>query len=286
MNFPAHANDMAQTSFILSDLAPGDQKSAAFDVSSVEVARVSSGNDPLFEVAYARLWEQFGPADEIETRAVLGRRLAWDPAQPRDGLAMRYDLLLVRDRVGAFVAARDHTAIADASSVVVHLSHALVDPAWRRSGLAGWLRALPIQTARECLARAGFSTTVPITLCAEMEYPDGHDEARSIRLRAYERSGYRKVDPAVIDYHQPDFRPQEVIDASGGPVPLRFQLIVRRVGRESEEVISGAEVRAIVHRFYTMYGQECRAADMAPLWKQFADYPVPESRIALLPPTA
>ena len=101
MNFPAHANDMAQTSFILSDLAPGDQKSAAFDVSSVEVARVSSGNDPLFEVAYARLWEQFGPSDEIETRAVLGRRLAWDPAQPRDGLAKRYGLLLGGDRGGA-----------------------------------------------------------------------------------------------------------------------------------------------------------------------------------------
>jgi GNAT superfamily N-acetyltransferase len=199
---------------------------------------------------------------------------------------MRYDLMVVRDIAGAFVAARDHTAIADAEQVVVHLSHALVDPSWRRSGLAGWLRALPLQTARACLQRGGFSPEVPITLSAEMEYLDGEDEARAIRLSAYERAGYKKIDPAIIDYHQPDFRPREVIDASGGPLPLRFQLIVRRVGREGEERISGAEVRTIVQRFYSMYGQECRVADMEPLWAQLANYPEPDTRIALLPPTA
>lgn len=277
---------MAPFPFNPADLAPGDGKSVAFDPAGVEVVRVSSRDDPLFEFAYARLWEQFGAANEIETREVLGRRLAWDAGKPRDGFAMRYDLLVVRDGSGAFVAARDHTAIANASRVVVHLSHALVDPTWRRSGLAGWLRALPLQTARACLERAGLSPTLPITLCAEMEYPDGEDEARAIRLRAYERSGYQKIDPAVIDYYHPDFRPAEIIDASGGPVPLRFQLIVRRVRIETETEISGAEVRAIVQRFYAMYGQECRAADMAPLWAQLATYPVPSARIALLPPTA
>ena len=277
---------MAQFCFNAADLAPGDGKSAAFDTTSVEVALVRSREDPLFEFAYARLWAQFGASAEIETREVLGHRLAWDPAQPHDGFAMRYDLVVVRERGGGFVAARDHTAIADASGVVVHLSHALVDPAWRRTGLAGWLRALPVQTARACLERAGLSLDLPITLCAEMEYPDGGDEARAIRLRAYERSGSKKIDPAVIQYHQPDFRPQEVIDSSGGPVPLPFQLIVRRVGREIETEISGAEVRAIVQRFYSMYGQEFRAADMAPLWAQLATYPDPAARIALLPPTA
>lgn len=285
-NFPGHANDMAQTPFIPADLAPGDQKSATFDVSAIRVDRVGSEDDPLFEFAYARLWEQFGKANEIETRTVLGKRLKWDPARPLDGLAMRYDLLLMRDPAGAFVAARDHTALADATGVVVHLSHALVDPAWRRTGLAGWLRAMPIQTARACLERAGLPTTAPITLCAEMEYLEGDDESRLIRLRAYERAGYKKVDPAVVHYHQPDFRPQEAIDASGGPEPLPFQLIVRRVGRESEDVISGAEVRSLVERFYSMYAQGCRPADMEPVWAQLAKYPAPEARISLLPPTA
>jgi GNAT superfamily N-acetyltransferase len=267
-------------------LAPGDTKSAAFDTSQVEIRRVMSLDDPLFEQAYTRLWEQFGAADEIETREVLGRRLAWDPAQPSEGFARRYDLLLVRDRAGNFAAVRDHTAIADARRVVVHLSHALVDPAWRRSGLAGWLRAFPIQTARACLARASLPREAPITLAAEMEYPGAGDDSRLIRLKAYERAGYRKIDPAVIDYRQPDFRPPAVIDAAGGPVPLRFQLIVRRVDREHEETITGGEVREIVERFYRMYAQEFRAQDMAPVWPLLDGYPPPNATIALLPPTA
>lgn len=277
---------MAHYLFNPADLAPGDAKSATFEPATVAVQRVTSRDDPWFEFAYARLWAQFGASGEIETREVLGRRLAWDAAPRRDGFAMRYDLLLVRDPGGAFVAARDHTAIADESRVVVHLSHALVDPAWRRSGLAGWLRALPLQTARACLGSAGISPKAPITLCAEMEYPDGEDEARTIRLQAYERSGYKKIDPAVIDYHQPDFRLPELIDASGGPLPLRFQLIVRRVGLEHEDTISGAEVRTIVQRFYALYGQECRASDMQPLWAEFAKYPAPDACIPLLPPSA
>ena len=35
-----------------------------------------------------------------------------------------------------------------------HIGHVIVEPEWRRTGLAGWLRALPIETARECVRRA------------------------------------------------------------------------------------------------------------------------------------
>ncbi|MEA3212085.1 MAG: hypothetical protein QOE70_5142 [Chthoniobacter sp.] len=276
---------MAHYRFDAGDLAPGDARSAAFDAGQIEVIRVPSAADPLFAQAYGRLWAQFGAAAEIETPEVLGRRLAWDPAVPRAGFSMLYDLLVVRSS-GAFVAVRDHTAIGDAAGAVVHLSHLLVEPEWRRSGLAGWLRALPLQTARACLSRGGFSPEAPVTLAGEMEYPDGADEARIIRLKAYERAGFRKVDPAVIDYHQPDFRAPEAIDASGGAVPLRFQLVVRGVGRENETHLAGAEVRSIVERFYHMYAQECRPRDMAAVWKQLESYPGPDARIALVPPTA
>src|SRR5260221_2463829 len=276
---------MARFSFIAEDLAPGDAKSAALDTAGLEIARVSARDDPLFETTYARLWEEFGAAHEIESRDVLARRLAWDAAQPRAGFAMRYDLLLVRS-AGEFAAVRDHAAIADARGAVVHLSHVLVDPAWRRSGLAGWMRALPIQTARGCLARAGFSADAPITLIAEMEYPDERDEMRAIRLKAYERAGFKKLDPAAIDYHQPDFRTPAAIDASGGPKPLRFQLIVRRVGRENETHLGGAEVRANVERLYHMYAQEFRPQDMDGVWRRLANFPTPDTHIALLPPTA
>jgi len=275
---------MAKFSFLTTDLAPGDARSAEFDTARVELARVASREDPLFEFAYARLWEQFGAAHEIESREVLGRRLAWDAAVPRAGFAMRYDLLLARS-AGEFVAARDHTAIADAAGAVVHLSHLLIDPAWRRGGLAGWLRALPLQSARACLADAGFSPASPITLAAEMEYPDGIDTARDIRLRAYERAGFQKVDPAVVHYHQPDFRSFAEIDASQ-PQPLPFQLIIRRVGRETETHLSGAEVRCIVERLYHMYAQEFRAQDMAAGWALLDAYPPADAQIALVPPTA
>jgi GNAT superfamily N-acetyltransferase len=284
MSLHTHANDMAQFSFIASDLAPGDLRSTEFDTSNIEVSRITSLDDPLFEIAYEQLWAQFGAANEVESREVLGRRMSWDAAVPRSGLAMRYDLLLVQCR-GQFVAVRDHTAIADATGVDVHLSHLLIDPSWRRGGLAGWLRALPIQTARGCLERAGFDPTAPITIAAEMEYPDGVDEARNIRLKAYGRAGFKKVDPAVVRYHQPDFRAPEEIDATGGPVPLPFQLIIRRVGREEQAVVTGIEVRTLVERFYHMYGQEFRESDMAVVWRQLDGYPAAEERVALIPPT-
>ena len=275
---------MAKFAFLPADFAPGDAKSAEFDPSQVEVTRIGSLDDPLFEFTYGRLWEQFGPAGELESRAVLGRRMAWDAAQPRAGFAMRYDLLLVRSG-GEFVAARDHTAIADARGAVVHLSHLLVDPAWRRGGLAGWLRALPLQTARACLAAAGFPPGAPVTLVAEMEYPDGIDVARDIRLKAYERAGFRKVDPAVVHFHQPDFRSFAEIDASQ-PQLLPFQLILRRVGREADSYLTGGEVRTLVERLYHLYAQEFRPADMQAVWRQLDAYPAADAPVALLPPTA
>ena len=97
---------------------------------------------------------------------------------------------------------------------------------------AAWLRAWPIQTARECLAMNDAPADAPVTLIAEMEYLAADDPARVVRLRAYEQGGFRKVDPAVVAYYQPDFRAFEVIDATGGARPLAFQLVVRQVGRE------------------------------------------------------
>ncbi len=266
------------------DLAPGDGKSASLDVSQFELRRVNSIGDPRFAQAYATLWQQFGAAQELESAEVLGRRLAWPPGAGPDGLAMRYELVLAL-REGAIVAVRDHTAAADDKGAVVHLSHVWIDPAWRRTGLAGWLRALPIQTARACLREAGLAPGLPIALVAEMEYPDGFDLSRDIRLKAYERAGFRKVDPKAIGYRQPDFRPPAVIDASGGPAPLPFQLILRRVGREEELQVFASEVRRVVERLYAFYGREFRPQDMAGLWRRLQSFPPAGASIALLPPT-
>lgn len=261
------------------DLAPGDGKSVSVDLAAFEFTRIRSVDDPLFAEAYERLWEEFGPKDELELRETLDQRFRLAPA-------MLYEMWIVR-KDGELLAVRDHTAITtpDGTHAVVHLSHVLVALAARRTGLTGWLRALPIATARECLAQHGAASGAHITLVAEMEYPQPDDPARMIRLQAYEKAGFRKIDPGMVHYHQPDFRAPAVIDASGGARPLPFQLIVRRVGREHERVISGAETRQLVQALYAIYGPQFRAADLAHPLLSLENYPYDTAMIPLLPPT-
>lgn len=262
----------APIEFSPADLAPGDAKSAGLDLSSFQIDRIRSIDHPLFELAYEQLWAEFGEKDEMERRETLGVRF---------GLAPRilYEMILVR-RDGKFIAIRDHTAIGarDGTQVVVHLSHNLVSPSARRTGLAGWLRAFPIQTARECV-------DAPVTLLAEMEYDDAGDPIRAIRLRAYEKAGFLKIDPRVVHYHQPDFRAPAAIDASGGARPIPFQLIVRRVGRETQTTIVGAEIRSLVASLLDIYRPQFRAMDMAHPLLDIARLPESDSVVALVPPS-
>jgi hypothetical protein len=252
------------------DLAPGDTRSAALDLSAFDVARIRSIDDPLFETAYGLLWEEFGHKHEMELRETLARRFALAPE-------MLYELALVR-RDGAPAAVRDHTAIRAGDEVVVHLSHNLVLPEWRRRGLAGWMRALPLLTARELEPGA------PITLVAEMEYLAPDDPQREVRLRAYGKAGFQAVDPQVVRYHQPDFRAPEAIDASGGAQPVPFQLLLRQVGCEGETTITGARLRRIVAALYDMYGRQFRPEDMRHPALELAAYPAAGEEIALRPP--
>ncbi len=271
------ANLMAQFLSSPADLAAGDAQSASVDFSGFRIDRIRAVDDPLFGIAYAALWAEFGAKDEMEQRAVLAARFRLAPR-------VLYEMVLVR-RDGEFIAVRDHTAMVADGRAVVHLSHNLVAPDARRTGLAGWLRAWPLETARECLAANGLSVTAPITLLAEMEYLDDDAPARAIRLRAYERGGFRKIDPAVLDYHQPDFRAPEVIDATGGPRPLAFQLVVRRVGQEEAATISGREVRELVRALYFIYAAQFRPADLAHPLLSLDRLPPDHAVIALLPPT-
>ncbi|MCK9589309.1 MAG: hypothetical protein M0Q93_08100, partial [Terrimicrobiaceae bacterium] len=150
---------------IPSDLAPGDAKSLQRDWSDLELHRIESIGDPRFDAAFGALWSEFGAIGEIEQAEILGLRMLWDPSQIIDGCSMRYRMMLVTadDR---FAAVRDHTAIVleDEPGAVVHLSHNLVAPEWRRTGLAGWLRALPITTARSVLSAQKRPVDAPITL--------------------------------------------------------------------------------------------------------------------------
>src|SRR5436190_598712 len=117
--------------FPVLDLAPGDLHSAALDLSPFQFDRIRTFEDPLFESGYAQLWAAFGANNEMERRETLALRFSLAPR-------LLYEMILVR-REGEFVAVRDHTAIrtGDGGQAVVHLSHNLVTPAARRTGLAG-----------------------------------------------------------------------------------------------------------------------------------------------------
>jgi hypothetical protein len=268
------------------DLAPGDARSATLDWTGYELHHIRSTADPLFSKAYEPLWQEFHAANEIEQPAVLDRRMRWNPAELTNGIARLYELLLVT-LDGEFVGVRDHTAIVrpDFGIAVVHLSHNLVAPAHRRSGIAGWLRALPVQTARDCLTAQDLSPESPIYLVAEMEPADPSNEARTTRLIAYEKAGYRKVDPSAITYLQPDFRPPAEIDASGGPRPVRLDLLVRKVGREDETAMRAERVHHIAHTLGQMYAGDFRPQDMEVVWRNLEAFPRGDRMIALLPPT-
>ncbi len=275
---------------ISEDLAPGDVRALEVEWAGLRVERVRSADHPLFRPLYERLWREFGALGEMEKQSVIAQRLEWDPRRPVDHHALLYEMLavLAGDKI---VGLRDHTAIVPMPPhrgdhpglVVVHLSHIIVEPPMRGGGLSAWLRAFPLQAARECAAAAGEPANDRITLVAEMEHPDGRTPMVMARLRSYDRAGFLKVDPDVVRYVQPDFRAAAEIDASSvQPVPLA--LVIRRVGREHERTVSGGEIRSIARALYTMFGVHTRADHMAPLWNLLDHFPGPGETVALRRP--
>lgn len=262
------------------DFSPGDRGKTGPDWSQLELHRILSAEHPLFSVAYGLLWEQFGAASEMEERGVIAHRLqhrgeehgvgaGLNSGQAGDRTFYEMDLVLAE---GQPAAVRDHTVILPGGrgpfAAIVHLSHNLVLPAWRRSGLAAWMRALPVLAARECLGQvlktdqAASVPEGPIVLAAEMEPLDASDPARMIRLKAYEAAGFRKVNPAQLTFYQPDFRPAAEIQADRVR-PLPLHLIVRWCGCEDATTLTGAQALAIVEALYGMYRRELPPAEVA-----------------------
>jgi hypothetical protein len=93
------------------------------------------------------------------------------------------------------------------------------------------------------------------------------------------------VDPEKIDYRQPDFRKPETIDSTGGPRFLALRLLLRRVGREKENELRGAELRLIVSELYRMYEQGMKKEHLVPLWDHLTrGYPPDLYKVKLVSP--
>jgi GNAT superfamily N-acetyltransferase len=271
----------------IADLSAGDLRYAEFDWTGFAISFVDSITHPRFEPGYAALWDEFGAKNEMEPRSVLARRFAWRTEPNLGDHALNYEMVVIH-KENELAGVADHCAIVNRQDpqtpAIVHLSHLLVMPRFRGSGLAGWLRAMPVYAARECLDRAGQPPRA-ITLVGEMEPAIAGDVTRMRRLSTFQKAGFVKIDPRQVNYLQPDFRPTEVIDATGGPVPVPLSLIIRQIGREHEHVISGREVRQIVQALYAMYQPTFRASDMLPNWQSLKSYPPDGRQIELVPPT-
>jgi len=180
---------------------------------------------------------------------------------------------------------RDARGEAQRGPTIVHLSHVLIGASQRRTGLAAWLRALPLDAGRRCARAAGQPPEAPTVLVAEMEHPSPEDGERLRRLRSYERAGFQKIDPAAAPYEQPDFRsPDELGTSAAVSVPLA--LIVRRVGRERESHLPADELAAIVDAVYAVYARHVPAAAIEPLRMAAAAWTARHRHVRLLPPTA
>ena len=62
--------------------------------------------------------------------------------------------------------------------------------------------------------------------------------------------------------------------------------MLRRVGRETEDRISGAEVLAVARSLYKMYGIEFRAREMQGVLESLESYPPEGEWIDLIAPTS
>ncbi|MEQ1566818.1 MAG: hypothetical protein ABMA64_14345 [Myxococcota bacterium] len=244
-------------SFGPGDIAPGEPA----DKVAAALARFrcdTAETEAAFDRGYRLLDAQFGPLNELERREVLDRWFRLGSLSPPDAqIRAHYHLLTVFDRDGRVAAVRDGFSAVDAGAarVVELMSHSLVLPEWRRTGVAALLRAAPV-----VYARSHGLPGAELTVVAEMEMVEPHASDTVIRLVAYGRAGFRVVDPTVMTYAQPDFRD---VDALGiAAVPLPFLLVVRQVGQESADTIAAARATAIIDHLGAVHRPSVSAAQM------------------------
>lgn len=210
---------------------------------------MSDVDDPAFDEAYALLDAEFGAKGELE------RRDAYEAYLARATETLGHRIVVARDRDGTIAAVRDCNVTAKDGVVVVFLSHVLVLPPHRRTGLGSVMRHVPVALGR----RAGGSE---LLMAAEMEPVKAGDPDTVVRLLAYGRAGYRAIDPASLPYLQPDYRAHDLIDRDGlRPVPLLP--VVRWVGHETETSLPKRLARAYVEHLYAIVGVHCREQDLA-----------------------
>ncbi len=246
--------------FIDGDIAPGENPSKVRDALA-RFRLIDVRDDDAFARGYEALERQFGPVDELERREVLQ---AWQRGLYTDvaaRLTAAYHMNLVFDG-DTLAAARDHFSIVDqdTGAVVAFLSHSLVLPSFRRSGVAALLRSLPAAHARLDAAALGVSLT-EASLLSEMEMYEPERTETLVRLSAYGRGGFRVVPPWCVPYAQPDFRDVAGLRLQARPVPM--MLLVRQVRHEDRTTIAPQRARRLVDALAVVHRVTVDAAQIA-----------------------
>ncbi|MGK3988987.1 hypothetical protein WME99_38440 [Sorangium sp. So ce136] len=225
-----------------------------------------------FDEGYRALDGFFGPKGELERHEVLAAWLAGVHTDPAAPIVATYHMLLARGADdGRLAGVRDCYITLDraARRCVALLSHALVLPEHRRSGLAALLRAAPVALARRALAEAGLGGAeggaegAEVLLAAEMEAVDPDDRDTAVRLFAYGRAGFSVIPPAVLPYAQPDFRDTAALGVT--PIPLPLMAVVRQVGDEERGDISRDGAASFLRHYQAVHVREVDPAHLVPI---------------------
>lgn len=208
--------------FELRDVAVLDLEKAATAAERFRLEIVEDPDSPAFDQAYRLLDEFFGARGELEERGALAgftraRAIPYGPTA--EG---HYRLIVAWDG-DVLAGVRDCWVDIDWAEGVclTALSHALIAPPYRRTGLGAMFRAFPVTLARQISAeRFGPDRDVPILIAAEMEPADPENLDTLVRLVAYGRSGFRVMDPHRVPYSQPDFRDLAAMGAAHTALPL------------------------------------------------------------------
>ena len=230
---------------------------------SYRIEAVESSRSAAFDAAYSALAAEFAPRGELERREVVARWLDEPARGPGPGRG--YHLIVARDAHGALAGVRDCHVVLDAEEgiAVVYLAHALVLPAFRRTGLGARFRQEPIAIARRAIAEAGMGQQcTDILLAAEMDPASPDDEASIVRLVAYGREGFAAIAPAALPYCQPDFR-ELAAATEARPIPLLA--VVRFLGHEGEAAFPARLARAFVRGLYAVFATHVRSDHLAAL---------------------
>ncbi|WP_437927497.1 hypothetical protein WMF37_52205 [Sorangium sp. So ce291] len=249
--------------------AEGPEKVArALSLFSLEEVR----DRATFDEGYRALDGFFGPKGELERHEVLAAWLAGGHTDPAAPIVATYHMLIARGiDDGRLAGVRDVYITLDraARRCVALLSHALVLPEHRRSGLAALLRAAPVALARRALAEAGLGEAASgaegagVLLAAEMEAVDPDDRDTAVRLFAYGRAGFSVIPPAVLPYAQPDFRDTAALGVT--PVPLPLMAVVRQVGDEERGDISRDGAASFLRHYQAVHAREVDPAHLVPI---------------------